>query len=117
MNRLILIAAAAALSPAALAADPAPAPAAAPATAEAVPASTCVRPQIQYDAAGKIKNAKELQPQVNVYQNCTDAYVAARKQSVADHDAAAKAHRDAGNDAVKQFNDFVEEIKAAQAKK
>lgn len=112
MNRLILIAAAVLLTPAAFAADPAPA-----AATEAVPPSTCVRPQLQLDAAGKIKDPKALQAQVNVYQACTDAYAAERKKAVEAHEAAAKAHRDAGNEAIKQFNDLVSEINAAQQKK
>jgi hypothetical protein len=113
MKRLML-AVAVLLAHAALAADPVPA--AAPAAAEAIPASNCLRPQLQLDAAGKIKDPKAMQAQVNAYQNCIDAYVAQRKQVVDQHEAAAKANRDAGNAAVKEFNDFAEELSAAQKK-
>ncbi len=111
----LLLAAAVALAPAAFAADPAPA--ATPAAVETVAPAQCNRPQIQLDAAGKIKNAKELQPQVNAYQSCIDAYVTARKQVVDQHEAIAKANRDASNAAVKEFNDFAAEITAAQQQK
>lgn len=119
MKALILTAAL--LAPAAFAADPAPAPAAtpaaAPAAAETVPASTCTKPQIQLDQDGKLKNSKELQPQVTAYQNCTDAYIAERKQAVSQHEAAARAHREAANNAVKEFNDFADALRTAQQKK
>ncbi len=119
MNRLLLIAAALTLAPAAMAADNTPAPAAPGATTptETVAATPCQKPQLEFDTAGKLKNTKDLQPKVTAYQSCTDAYVAEQKQAVLASEAAAKAHRDAGNDAVQQFNNFAAELSAAQQKK
>ena len=119
MNRLLLIAAALTLAPAAMAADNTPAPAAPGATTptDMVAPTTCERPQLELDPAGKLKNPKDLQPKVTAYQNCTNAYIAQQKQAVLASEAAAKAHRDAGNDAVQQFNNFAAELSAAQQKK
>jgi hypothetical protein len=114
MKGFILIAAAM-LTPAAFAADTAPATT--PPATETIPTMSCSKPQLQLDPAGKLKNPKELQTQVNTYQSCIDSYIAERKQAVNLHEAAAKANRDAGNAAVKEFNDFAAEISAAQQKK
>ena len=116
MNRVLLIAAALTLAPAAMAADNTPAPAATTPT-ETVAPTTCEKPQLEFDAAGKLKNTKDLQPKATAYQNCTDAYVTQQKQAVQASEAAAKAHRDAANDAVQQFNSFAAELSAAQQKK
>ncbi|HZR36264.1 MAG TPA: hypothetical protein VFA75_12885 [Nevskia sp.] len=113
MKQLLL--AAVALAPVAFAADPAAA--ATPPAVETVAPAQCLRPQIQLDGAGKIKNAKELQAQVNTYQSCVDAYVSQRRQVVDQHEAIAKANRDASNAAVKEFNDFAAELSAAQQPK
>ena len=116
MNRLLLIAAALMLAPAAMAADNTPAPAATTPT-ETVAATACQKPQLEFDTAGKLKNTKDLQPKVTAYQNCTDAYVAEQKQAMLASEAATKAHHQAGNDAVQQFNNFAAELSAAQQKK
>jgi hypothetical protein len=105
MKRLLLLAPAL-LGFSALAADPAP--------AEAVPAPSCTKPQIQLDDKGKLKNSKELQAQVGSYGKCIDAYVAERKQVADAHQAIVKANRDAGNAAVVEFNDFAEALRTAQ---
>jgi hypothetical protein len=115
MNRLILIAAIAALAaPAAFAQDNSAAPAAAPAAAAPVAAETvappaCTRPTIEHDPkTGKILHVKELNKAADAYKACIDAYVAQQK-------ADANAHYDAGDAANHQFNDFAKEMNAAAA--
>ena len=131
MNRLLLLAAFAALAPAAFAQDSAapaaPAAADAPA-ATAVPPPNCTAPTIQTDSDGKLKNVKELNKQAKVYEACINNYVNDQRQQAHDaqkvalaHQAEAQAHEDASNAAVRTFNQFAQQMnsynKAAQQPK
>jgi len=83
---------------------------------DAIPAATCTKPELQTDAGGKLKNAKELSGQASAYQSCIQSYITERNKTADGLDAQSKANRKAANAAANDFNDFVNALNAAQKK-
>ncbi|MEJ0037919.1 MAG: hypothetical protein WDO68_17900 [Gammaproteobacteria bacterium] len=112
-NPLLWCAAAVCLSASAQEAsqDPQPLP---PEVKASVPAMDCPQPKIPERASMPVEDIDYFIKKVNAYGDCVSAYVTLRQVDIKKYSDLARAHAEAGNDAVKVIGDYRAKVVAFQ---